>query len=79
MKACIEGIYIESQIKERIIDGKIVNVPYVVLYSGNETVTIENVNIDEKIKIGDIVRVVCDVKLSEWNGRKYLSIKPLRA
>lgn len=80
MKACIEGIYIETQVKERIIDGKTVNVPYVVLYSGDETVKIENVqNTDEKIKVGDIVRVVCDIKLSEWNGRKYLSIKPIRA
>lgn len=79
MKACIEGIYIESLNKERIIDGKTVNVPYVVLYSGDETVKIENVNIDEKIKVGDIVRVVCDIHMSEWNGRKYLTIKPIRA
>lgn len=79
MKACIEGIYIESQFKDRIIDGKTVNVPYVVLYSGDETVKIENVSIDEKTKVGDIVRVVCDIHMSEWNGRKYLSIKPIRA
>lgn len=80
MKACIEGIYISTEHKEKIIDGKTVNVPYVVLYSGDETVKIENVNNDEqKIKVGDIVRLVCDIKMCEWNGRKYLSIKPIRA
>lgn len=76
MICVINGMFIKNDEKIKMVDGKEVKEPFVVIYSGDQAVTIPNCSIPDG-KPGVNVDVLCDVKLSEWDGRKYLSIKPL--
>ena len=76
MICTITGMFIKKDKKIREIDGKKVEEPFVVIYSGDQAVTIPNLKIPDA-KAGVEVDIVCDVKLAEWDGRKYLSIKPV--
>ena len=77
MVAKVQGIFIKQGTKNRVRDGQKVEEPYIVIYSGNETVRIPNVRLNPELKIGTQVEIACDISLREWDNRKYLSIRPL--
>lgn len=77
MIATITGMFIKQDYKEREIDGKKVKEPFVVIYSDDQAVNVPNLKLDGDIKPGTMIDIPCVIKLLEWDGRKYLSIKPL--
>lgn len=77
MVAKVQGIFIKQGTKNKVRDGQKVEEPFIVIYSGNETVYIKNVALNPELKIGTQVEITCDISLREWDNRKYLSIRPL--
>lgn len=77
MVAKVQGIFIKQGTTNKVRDGKKVEEPFIVIYSGNETVYIKNVTLNPELKIGTQVEIACDLCLREWDNRKYLSIRPL--
>ena len=77
MIATIKGRLVEVGERERKdAQGHVYNEPFAVLYSGGEAVKIPNLLLDES-DVGKNIEVLCTVKLSSWEDRSYLSIKPI--
>lgn len=74
----VQGMFLERKLKEKEVDGKKEAQPVVVLYTDGEAVEFPGFDVDpDKVKVGQTVSLDCSIKLSEWQGRKYLSIRPL--
>ena len=71
------GKYLESGIDVRNVEGKSVERKFVLVYSGQETIKIYDFEVPEGTKGFSDLEIVADVKMREWNGRKYLQIQPL--
>ncbi len=74
----VSGMFLERKLREKEVDGKKEFQPVVVLYTDGEAVEFPGFDIDpDKIKVGQTVELDCSIKAKEWQGRTYLSIRPL--
>lgn len=77
MIATITGMLVEvGYVDRKDAQGRSYKEPFAVVYSGGEAVKIPNLSVDPNA-VGSTIDVSCMVKLSSWEGRSYLSIKPI--
>ena len=78
MICTLHGVLVEAGVKE-VKDnqtGLAINKPFITIYSEGSTQTILDCKADGK-KIGDQIDINVSIRLREWEGRRYLSVKPI--
>lgn len=78
MICTLHGTLVEAGLKdvEDRQTGVRVTKPFIVVYSEGETRTILGLKADGK-KLGETVDVTVSIKMRTWDGRSYLSVKPI--
>lgn len=78
MYCTLHGVLVESGLKEMKDSqtGTTNRKPFISVYSDGTAQTIMGMSAGDK-KIGDQIDVMVSIKLREWDGRKYLSVRPI--
>lgn len=78
MFCTLHGVLVEAGVKDMKDNqtGVVNSRPYIAVYSEGSTQIIYGMRADGK-KIGDQIDVKVSMKLREWDGRKYLSVRPI--